>query len=91
MKSLPSPVPSPSYDAPSPGNTPPLEEIDNTEAVDMELDDDDNAAPDNILGKLAFVLNWEFIFTVYCFYVLASELVEPSVQCFLVYVWSVFI
>lgn len=57
MKSLPSPVPSPSYDAPSPGNTPPLEEIDNTEAVDMELDDDDNAAPDNILGKLAFVLN----------------------------------
>lgn len=56
MKSLPSPVPSPSYDAPSPGNTPPLEEIDNTEAVDMELDDDDNAAPDNILGKLACVL-----------------------------------
>lgn len=50
MKSLPSPVPSPSYDAPSPGNTPPLEEIDNTEAVDMELDDDDNAAPDNILA-----------------------------------------
>lgn len=50
MKSLPSPVPSPSYDAPSPGNTPPQEEIDNTEAVDMELDDDDNAAPDNILA-----------------------------------------
>ena len=41
IKSLPSPVPSPSYDAPSPGNTPPLDEIDNREAVDMDLDDDD--------------------------------------------------
>ncbi|XP_061193179.1 regulation of nuclear pre-mRNA domain-containing protein 2-like [Saccostrea echinata] len=50
MKSLPSPVPSPSYDAPSPGNTPPLEEIDNTEAVDMDLDDDDNPAASTILA-----------------------------------------
>lgn len=36
----PSPIPSPTLDAPSPGNTPPLEEMDNRDAVDMDLDDD---------------------------------------------------
>ena len=38
-----SPVPSPSMDAPSPGNTPPEEqqECDNRETVDMELSDED--------------------------------------------------
>lgn len=87
MKSLPSPVPSPSYDAPSPGNTPPLEEIDNTEAVDMELDDDDNAAPDNILGKLACVLIWEFIFSVCC----SCLGLRASRACFLFSVWSVLV
>ena len=41
-----SPVPSPSMDAPSPGNTPPEDDLesDNRETVDMELSDEDGEA-----------------------------------------------
>ena len=45
-KSLPradSPVPSPTMDAPSPGNTPP--QADCLQTMDMELDDDDPPPP----------------------------------------------
>ncbi|KAK3098614.1 hypothetical protein FSP39_021237 [Pinctada imbricata] len=52
IKSLPSPVPSPSYDAPSPGNTPPYEEIDNTEAIDMDLDDDVANTQTNVVAAV---------------------------------------
>ena len=42
-KGLPSPIPSPSHDAPSPGNTPPhiAQQYDNTDTVDMDLSDDE--------------------------------------------------
>ena len=57
MKSLPSPVPSPTPEAPSPGNTPPMlrETIDNTEAVDMDLSEDEENAHHN--GKAASAIN----------------------------------
>ncbi|KAK3601074.1 hypothetical protein CHS0354_029301 [Potamilus streckersoni] len=45
LPSAPSPVPSPTVDAPSPGNTPPLETMDNTESVDMDLDDEEGDQP----------------------------------------------
>jgi hypothetical protein len=44
VKSLPSPVPSPSRDAPSPGNTPPEDTLDNIESVDMDLDDETSSS-----------------------------------------------
>ena len=45
-KGLPSPIPSPSHDAPSPGNTPPhiAQQYDNTDTVDMDLSDDEGKA-----------------------------------------------
>ena len=39
-----SPVVSPSMDAPSPGNTPSEDEMDNRETVDMDLSDEEGGA-----------------------------------------------
>nr|KAG5695497.1 hypothetical protein BaRGS_008000 [Batillaria attramentaria] len=44
-RALPSPVPSPSLDAPSPGNTPPHLLESNTMPVDMDIDAGDDGAP----------------------------------------------
>ena len=41
IPTTPSPVPSPSADAPSPGNTPVLTEMDDNDMVDMELSEDE--------------------------------------------------
>ena len=55
MKTLPSPVPSPTPEAPSPGNTPPMLRgiLDNTEAIDMDLSEEDDAPsqPNGMLQK----------------------------------------
>lgn len=41
IPSTPSPMPSPTVDAPSPGNTPPLQDLDDNETIDMDLDMED--------------------------------------------------
>ena len=46
MKTLPSPVPTPELDAPSPEQSPIYTaNEDNTEAIDMEMSDSDNETP----------------------------------------------
>ena len=41
LPNAPSPIPSPTIDVPSPGNTPPYEQnkLDNTDAIDMDMSD----------------------------------------------------
>lgn len=47
LPATPSPVPSPSADAPSPGNTPPLQDMDDNEQIDMELDEEQDTSKHN--------------------------------------------
>ena len=42
IPSTPSPMPSPTADAPSPGNTPPLLNMDDNETIDMEICNEDS-------------------------------------------------
>ena len=52
LPEAPSPIPSPSMDAPSPGSTPPQNSLgDNTEAIDMEMSDEEDNLGTNIPGK----------------------------------------
>ena len=47
LPNIPSPIPSPTIDVPSPGNTPPQEKnkLDITEAIDMELSEEEQTKP----------------------------------------------
>jgi hypothetical protein len=63
IPSTPSPMPSPTADAPSPGNTPPLLNMDDNETVDMEICNEDSEAAkqqgENIIVKYRiFVWSW---------------------------------